>query len=407
MTKIPRILFATILAAMAAGTSCRPESEYPREVQERINSVENNLTGWTATRRYPRRSLQQRMAFYNIKGLSIAVINDYRIEWAKGYGWADIDENRLVTENTLFQAASISKSLNGMGILKLVQDGKLTLDTDINKYLKSWKFPYDEVSGGRKITLKALLSHTAGVSIHGFPGYEPADTIPTLLQILDGLRPANTSPVRSLDIPGEKVEYSGGGITITEKIIEDVTGIPYDRYMKKNILNPLGMSNSFFTQPPPARYRNKLATGYYITGEEVKGKYHIYPEKAAAGLWTTPNDLCLFLIEIQLSWLGKSSEVLTPEMTRLLLTPVMQDAALGVFVSRRDSIIYFSHNGGNAGFSCQATACLTDGKGVVIMTNSDNGSILDEIVNSVALTYRWKNYLPFPERRVRPAGTRP
>jgi hypothetical protein len=150
-----------------------------------------------------------------------------------------------------------------------------------------------------------------------------------------------------------------------------------------------------------------LATGYYITGEEVKGKYHIYPEKAAAGLWTTPADLCLFLIEIQLSYLGRSEKVLKPEMTRLMVTPVMQDAALGVFVSRRDSIIYFSHNGGNAGFSCQATACLTDGSGVVVMTNSDNGSILDEIVNSVALTYRWKNYLPLPDRRMRPIGTRP
>lgn len=407
MIKLSNIFTAVLVITMAAGGSCRHEREYSREVQERISSVENNLIGLTAEKRFRRWSLQQRMAFYNIKGLSIAVINNYRIEWAKGYGWADIDENRLVRENTLFQAASISKSLNGMGILKLVQDGKLTLDADINEYLRSWKFPYDEISGSRRITLAALLSHTAGVGIHGFPGYEPTDTIPTLIQILDGLSPANTSPVRSLSGPGEKVEYSGGGITITEQVVEDATGIKYDDYMRKHVLKPLGMSNSFFTQPPPGKYRNRLATGYYITGEEVKGKYHIYPEKAAAGLWTTPIDLSLFLIEIQLSYLGRSQKVLKPVMTRLMVTPVMQDAALGVFVSRRDSIIYFSHNGGNAGFSCQATACLTDGKGVVIMTNSDNGSILDEIVNSVALTYRWKNYLPFPERRVRPPVTRP
>jgi CubicO group peptidase (beta-lactamase class C family) len=386
-----RLLFAfTIIIASSAGCTNKPQ--YSPEVQERISRVENNLTGWVRVRRQRRWTLAERMAFYNIKGLSIAVIHDYKIEWAKGYGWADISENRLVTEKTLFQAASISKSLNGIGILKLVQDKKLDLNSDINNYLVSWKFPYDEKSNNKRITIANLLSHTAGLGIHGFPGYSVNDTIPTLKQILDGEKPANTEAIRSINEPGIKFEYSGGGVMISQQIIEDATGEPYDVFMQKNVLDPLGMSSSFFTQPPDMKHRKYLATGYYLSGEEIKGKYHIYPEQAAAGLWTNPIDLCLSVIEAQLSYIGKSSKVLTPEMTKLRFTQVMQDAALGVFVSDKGGIRYFSHNGGNAGFSCQVTACLDDGNGVVIMTNSDNGSILDEIVNSVAITYQWKNY---------------
>ena len=390
-----KILFFIIII-LAETTGCNYKPEYSPEVQERISRVENNLIPWMQTRRGPRWSLAQRMALYNIKGLSIAVVSNYKIEWAKGYGWADISENRLVTEKTLFQAASISKTLNGIGILRLVQDKKLDLNSDINSYLKSWQFPYDEKTNNKKITIAGLLSHTAGLGIHGFPGSAVNDTIPTLQQILDGVKPANTGAIRSIMEPGLKFEYSGGGVMISQQIIEDVTGIPYDVFMQKKVLDPLGMSNSFFTQPPDKKYRKHLATGYYLNGEEIKGKYHVYPEQAAAGLWTNPIDICLSVIETQLSYIGKSGKVLSPEMTKLRLKQVMQDAALGVFVTDKGGVRYFSHNGGNAGFSCQVTACLDEGNGVVIMTNSDNGSILDEIVNSVAFTYRWKNYFTSP-----------
>ncbi len=385
-------LLLVLMIAIATANGCNYKREYSPEVRERISRVENNLTPWNVSRRGPRWSISQRMAFYNIKGLSIAVVNNYKIEWAKGYGWADISENRLVTEKTLFQAASISKSLNGIGIMKLVQDKKLDLNADINDYLKSWQFPYDEISKNRKITVANLLSHTAGLNLHGFPGYEINDSIPSLIQILDGRSPSNTEAVRSVKEPGIEVAYSGGGITISQLIVEDITGEPYESFMQKKILDPLGMSSSFFNQFPDKKFRKHIATGYYLNGDEVQGKHHIYPEQAAAGLWTNPIDLCLSVIETQLSYIGKSEKVLSPEMTRLRLTPVMQDAALGVFVDEKGEARYFTHDGGNTGFSCQLTACLDDGNGVVIMTNSDNGSILQEIVNSVAITYKWKDY---------------
>jgi len=394
---------AFLLVILIIIYNCTPNyqsKKYPADIEEKIKQVENNLAGWVQTGSNDRWNLTERMKQYGINGVSIAVIHNYKIEWARGYGFADVSEKRPVTEATLFQAASISKSLNSLGVLKLVQEKKLNLDTDINNYLSSWKFPYDEKSNNRPITLKNLLSHTGGLTIHGFPGYSRGDTLPTLLQILDGQKPANTEAVRSSTEPGKNVIYSGGGTTITQQIILDITRQPYDVFMKKNVLDPLGMTASSFTQPPEKMKEVLLATGYKADGIEVPGKYHIYPEQAAAGLWTNPIDLCKYIIETQLSYKGESSRVLTPEMTRLRVTPVLEDAALGTFVKSRvtGSYKYFNHNGGNEGFSCMSTGCLDNGEGVVIMTNSDNPSILEEIANSVASVYNWKHYY-LPEKK--------
>ncbi len=213
----------------------------------------------------------------------------------------------------------------------------MNLDSDINIYLKSWQFPYDSLSKEKKITIANLLSHTAGLTVHGFDGYEKGDTIPTLIQILNGEKPANSKAIRSMYEPSLKSQYSGGGTTISQLILQDVTGQPYDTYMWNNVLNPMGMSNSFYTQPPPAAKENILATGYNNDGAPVKGKYHIYPEQAAAGLWTNPTDLAKYIIETQLSLQGKSNKILSPETTRLRLTPYIDSsAALGVFIIKKE-----------------------------------------------------------------------
>lgn len=369
--------------------------KYSSDIEEKIKQVENSLAGWVQTGTGDTWNLTNRMKKYGINGLSIAVIHNYKIEWAKGYGLADVCEDRPVTEKTLFQAASISKSLNAVGVLKLVQDKKLDLNTDINKYLVTWKFPYDDKSNNKEITITNLLSHTGGVTIHGFPGYAKGEVLPTLQQILDGQKPANTEAVRSSEEPGKSVNYSGGGTTISQLILMDITHQPYDVFMKKNVLDPLGMTQSSYTQPPSSEKASLLATGYHADGLEVPGKFHIYPEQAAAGLWTNPVDLCKYIIETQLAYQGKSSKVLSPEMTKVRLTTILEDAALGTFVNSRvtGSLKYFNHNGGNEGFQCTAVGCRDNGEGVVIMTNSDNGSqIYEEILNSVATVYHWKDY---------------
>jgi CubicO group peptidase (beta-lactamase class C family) len=333
------------------------------------------------------------MKFYHVQGVSIAVVKNYQIEWARGYGWADSAEQRPVTTSTLFQAGSISKSLNAVGVLKLVQDGKLDLYTDINTYLKSWKFPYDSLARGKKITIANLLSHSAGLNVHGFGGYEKGDSIPSLVQILNGSRPANSPPVRSQFAPSLKFQYSGGGTVISQLIVQDITQMPYDRFMWRNVLKPMGMTNSSYTQPPAKGNLQKSATAYDDHGKEIRGKYHIYPEQAAAGLWTTPTDLAKYIIETQLSLQGKSNKVLNQQLTRLRLTPYVDSAiALGVFINTRGGQRYFGHGGQDRGFVARFWGSFENGNGVVVMCNSDNGDILEEIINSVGTVYGWKEF---------------
>ncbi|HXD94062.1 MAG TPA: serine hydrolase domain-containing protein [Bacteroidia bacterium] len=364
---------------------------YSPEVEAKIKQVENNLFRYFKIEGQANETIKQRMALYKIVGLSIAVVNDYKIEWAKGYGWADSAEKRPVTPETVFEPGSISKSLNSVGILKLAQNKQIDLYTDINNYLTSWKFPYDTTSKGKKITMANLLSHTAGLTVHGFLGYEVGDTIPTLQQILDGKRPANSEAVRSEIEPGIKHMYSGGGTTISQLILTDITKQPYDKWMFENVLKPIGMTNSSFSQPQPKEKQKLMATGY-LKDRVVKGKYHVYPEQAAAGLWTTPTDLAKFIIETQQSLKGKSNKVLTQQTTQLQLRPYIDSAVgLGVFTDNRNGVKYFSHGAGNAGFSGYYTGSYEGGNGIVIVCNAtDVIGLRNELMNSVATAYQWK-----------------
>ena len=330
--------------------------------------------------------LSDRMKYYDVPAVSIAVIKNFRVEWVRSYGFADKEANVPATPETLFQAASISKSVNALGVLMLFEKRKLDLDADINTYLKTWRFPYDSTKGKKTITMRNLLSHTAGTSVHGFRGYAAGETLPTITQILNGEKPANSAPIRSMFDAGTRVQYSGGGTTISQLITMDLTGKPYDVYMAENVMKPLGMNLSFYTVPAPAS--KLLSTGYRGDGSPVDGKYHSYPEQAAAGLWTNPAELARFIIEIQLALQGKS-KVITQATAKEMVKPVMLENALGVFVI---SDKYFSHNGANEGFRCRYVGSLTSGDGVVVMVNSDNGTIVQEIANSVATVYGWDDY---------------
>ena len=393
-TSVRTALFSLLLSVSVGTGYGQTAKKYAKEVEANITQVEHNLKQVRNVAGQPAQwTLQERMKYYHANGVSIAVIKDYHVEWAKAYGLADAAQKRPVTVNTLFQAGSISKSLNAMGVLKLAQDKRLTLDADINTYLTSWKFPYDSLAKGKKISLANLLSHTAGLTVHGFPGSEVGTALPSLPQILNGEKPANTAAVRSQYAPGLQYEYSGGGTTISQLLVQDVTGQPYDQFMWENVLKPLGMQASSFTQPPADGQRSRLATGYVNGGTVVKGHYHVYPEQAAAGLWTTPTDLAAYVIETQQAWQGKSAKVLSQEMTRRRLTPYLDSVAgLGVFIMHKRGVVYFEHGGVDEGFVSQYTGSVAGGNGVVVMTNSANTALLEEIVNSVATTYHWKNY---------------
>jgi CubicO group peptidase (beta-lactamase class C family) len=400
-----RILYflITVLSIILTSSDIHGQSEEAspgREIADKIQQVENNLVGTIMMESDSLWTIQSRMSHYNIKGVSIAVIHNYKVEWAKGYGWADDSAKIPVTAKTLFQAASISKSLNSVGVLKLAQEKKLDIYADINQYLTSWKFPYDSISKNKKISTISLLSHTAGLNVHGFAGYARSDSIPTILQILNGNPPANSDAIRSMLVPGLRSEYSGGGITISQLIVMDITHKPYAGYMYENVLKPLGMISSSYEQPNKSN-PDLLATGYRMNGDEISGKYHIYPEEAAAGLWTNPTDLGKYIIETQLAWQGKSSKVLNQEMTKLRLTPYQNNsAALGVFIDSTDGGKYFQHGGANEGFRCQYFGTLTGGDGLVVMVNSDNGAIIQEIVNSISKVYHMEGLFKSKTRRI-------
>ena len=366
---------------------------YSTETEAKIKDFENNFSAyWFSSEGERAPTLLDRMNFYHVKGLSIAVVHDYKIEWAKAYGWADSAEQRKATTETLFQACSVSKSLNAVGILKLAQEKKLDLYSDINNYLTSWKFPYDENSAGKKITTANLLSHTAGLSIHGFAGYPNGKNMPTVVQVLDGISPAKNNPVRSEHKPGLRYQYSGGGVTISQLIVMDIAHDDYAEYMQKNVLGPIGMTNSFYIQPVPKEKEELLASGYLEDGKAIPQKYYAIPQ-AAGGMWTTPTDICKYIIEMQLSLQGKSNKVLSKDMTTLMMTPYIDEScALGVFIDKKGNEKYFQHSGGNIGFKCQFIGSIDKGNGMMVMANSSSGGIINEAVINIARIYGWKDY---------------
>jgi CubicO group peptidase (beta-lactamase class C family) len=335
--------------------------------------------------------LAKLMQIYNVRGLSFAVIDNFQIVFAKGYGVIETGSSTPVTRHTLFQAGSISKPVAATGALYLTEQGKFLLDENVNEKLKTWKVPENEFTKQEKVTLRRLMSHTAGLTVHGFPGYDVADPLPSLTQIFNGEKPANTPPIRVDIVPGTQVRYSGGGVTIEQQLMIDVTGKLFPALMSEIVLDKIGMTESSYQQPLPAARAAATAGGTYADGKTVHGRWHIYPEMAAAGLWTTPTDLSKFAIEIALSKQGKSNRVLSTAMTRQMLTPVLGEAGLGFFMEK-DHPGQFGHNGADEGFQALLTMNAESGKGFVMMANSDNGiSVGQFLLQAVAKEYGW-NY---------------
>jgi len=387
MRKLRIVLVSAAPLLLSGPTSAAPPGD-----DARINAVENGLRPPVLIEGDHTWSLADRMKHYGVNGVSIAVIRDSKVEWAKGYGLADVESNQPVTAATLFQAGSISKPVSAMGALVLVEEGKLKLDADINAYLKSWKVPASAHTAKTPVTLEELLSHTAGLTVHGFPGYAAGAPLPTVPQVLDGASPANTAPVRVDLDPGTQYRYSGGGYTIAQLAMTDVSGQPFPALLQRLVLGPLGMKESTFDQPLPASLVSSAAAGYYADGKPVTGKRHVYPEMAAAGLWTTPSDLARFAIGIQ-KMLAGGKGPLTKATAENMVKPRRENYALGLAIRDEGETKYFEHGGSDEGFQAQLTASENRGYGAVIMTNSDRGYLLmPEILRSIAAAYYWEGY---------------
>lgn len=365
--------------------------------QEISQAVENGLRPAIMIKGQPQptMNLADQMKRYNVPGISIAVIDQATVEWAQGYGVQKAGNHVPITTQTRFQAASISKPVTAMAVLRLAQTGKLDLDANVNNTLRSWQVLENEHTREHKVTLRGLLSHTAGLTVHGFTGYAAAEEVPNVRQVLDGEFPANSDPVRVDSVPGSQLRYSGGGYTVIQQLLEDVTGRPFPELMQATVLDKLNMNNSTFEQPLPGRYAEHAAIAHRGTGQPIAGNWHTYPEMAAAGLWTTPSDLARFVIEILKSSRGQSNKLLSSEMTREMLTPPMGNAGLGLGVKQFGDSIQFGHSGGNEGFRCFLVGHTGAQQGAVVMTNGDNGDLLMmEVIRSIAHIFSWPDFQP-------------
>jgi len=369
----------------------------PHQVAQRIQRIENGLVPPVIVtgRAVPLRKLEDRMRELKVPGVSAAVFHDGHIDWSKGWGFADVAAKRKVEPDTLFQAASISKPVAAVVALALVSRQRLALDADVNTYLKSWKVTDNQFTATQKVTLRRLLTHSAGTTVHGFRGYAQGEEVPTLLQVLSGIKPANSTAVVVDTAVGSRWRYSGGGITIVQQVIEDTTGKPFAQSARELVLEPFDMDDSTFLQPLPNKERENAATGYRANGSPIEGRFHVYPEQAAAGLWTTPRDLAKFAMELQKIANGKSTKVLSATLAREMLQRQYEGWGLGVAVEGQGAATRFTHGGANEGFRASLAGYRLSGSGVVVMTNSDTGAPLaSELVRAIAREYRWPGLGP-------------
>jgi len=388
-----RVLYSAI--ALLIFTSCDAQTkEEKNKLKEKIQRIENGLQSRlqiqyrdsTIKSIY---NIEERMQELKIPGLSIAVLNNGVIEWAKGYGIADSLENRKVTTETLFQAGSISKPVAATRALQLAEQGLIDLDSNVNAYLSSWELPDNKFTENEKVTTRRILHHKSGLTVSGFIGYKKEETVPSIPEILDGK--GNTDPVRVYKEPGGIWNYSGGGYTIMQHMLTDIEQKQFPKIMMTNVLRPLGMKSSTYENPLPEEYHSRAATGYNFDGTQVEGKWWVYPEMAAAGLWTTPSELILWAKEIQHILQTQKDGLLQAKTVNEMLTPHEDDYGLGPYVLD----LTFGHGGADEGFRAELLVWKETSNAVVIMVNSQNGStIMREILLSIVQEYNLPDYYP-------------
>jgi CubicO group peptidase (beta-lactamase class C family) len=316
--------------------------------------------------------------------VSLALIDQDQLAFARAHG-------EDATPETLYQAASLSKFVAAMGAMRLVDQERLDLDEDVNARLTSWKVPTNGFDKGHPVTLRGLLSMTAGIGVPGFLGYEVGAPLPNLTQILYGAPPANSPPITVIAEPGSGYAYSGGGYEIAEALVVETMQAPFPDLMDALVLSPANMSHSTFAQPLPPDLKVKAASGHFADGRELPGGYHVFPEHAAAGLWSTPTDLANLLLLIGRAWRGESRLFLLPETVREMLTPQNGGPyGLGATIGDADGALVLTKRGQNVGYQAYLIVLPAEGRGMVVMTDSDNGSILAEaLIRRAAALYGW------------------
>lgn len=324
-------------------------------------------------------NFKERMDFFNVPAVSVSVVDGAKPSWSEHFGQG-------VTDQTLFQAGTMSKVFTSIAVLKLVQQGLVDLDTDVNSYLKDWKLGKEIYMKQTKITLRHLLTHTAGIHSTGLKGYNREEQVPGLTDILNG---KGNSPMVSVHyFPGLKFRYSWGGFLVVQKVIEDVTGQSFAGYMSENILEPIGMMNSTYTLTEDML--EKAIPGHDLYGDEVYGGWRNYPELAAAGLWTTAEDVAKFCLEISRILTEDYEGIISKETAEIMLDEYRNGWGLGVSVKFKGDLLIFRHSGKSTGFTSYFVSRPHKGEAISIMTNGDNAwKLIMEIMHSIDNYIDW------------------
>jgi len=372
------------------------------EHDERQQRVEAGL--WQEPVTHPRgpetRTIAAAMARHRVPGCAVAVIDAGEIAWSRGYGAtaSDAPEPVAVGVDTLFQACSISKPVAAMAVHRLVQAGRVDLDEDVNAYLASWQLPANG-DWQPRVTLRHLLSHTAGLTTCWYPGYRRGAALPTILQTLQGVAPANTPPVRATALPGTQFRYSGSHYSVVQQLLSDVTSIPFNDLLRETVFAPLRMAHSGYEVDLPARYSGATASGHDAGGEPISGDWRAMPEGAGAGLWTTPADLCRLACDVMAAWSGRPAQLLDQETAWQMLTAQVGGWGLGWTVEEVDSALRCGHGGSNIGYKCRLAFWPELGVGAAVMTNADDGTFfVNEIIAAIGREYGWPNAVGLADR---------
>ena len=332
---------------------------------------------------FQKMGLLERMEEYGVPGISIAIIKNGTLDWTMAYGKLQANTTGTVNTETMFSVGSISKVGAALMVLKLVKQGSLDLDTDVNTYLKSWKIEANRFTEKHPVTLRKILSHTAGITVHGFADYMPEEQLPTTLQILNGVHPAKNSRIYVNTLVGSKYRYSGGGTTVIQQIVEDVTQQSFHDAADHLLFSQLNMKRSSYENPLPETFGN-IAKAHNRNGKPValpRG-YQAMPEKAASGLWTTPSDLSKVILMLLNIYHGEDTGYLSNVLVKDMMTPVNpSNYGLGPRIKIDGDKVYFQHGGANDSYRAKFIANLKNKSGIILFTNGTNGSdLIDEII---------------------------
>ncbi len=336
-------------------------------------------------------TLAERMDELSVPGLAVAVVRDGALFGSFASGVTP--DGRPMTTSTLTQVGSVSKTVAAVGAMRMAADGKLPWDDDITSSLISFTLPPGAQSGDHPVTLAGLLSHTAGTNVHGFPGYPSATQAPTLPEVLAGQ--GNTEAVHVVTEPGTRFDYSGGGYELVEQAMLDVSGAnDFDTLIRELVFEPAGMVDSRYLLDLPADVAVRATPGS-TNGEQLPQRWQAYPESAAAGLWTTADDLGRFLAALTASMSGVDETLLPTAWTQRMVTGV-QPAGTGVQVGHGLFVLAegkeFGHGGVNLGYNASIAGTVDGRFAVAIVTNSDPGGITlaEEVTDTIATTMGWR-----------------